>query len=129
MEFMQGWHRALRALAIALTALIGLAAAAPSWATHENDHRYTIWGEVRTSAGAPVADADVRITGLGGRPLAETRSGADGRYRVLLHVHNSGLGMPFWVTVGRSAVKGTVTFNPNDKNTVREHRVDIEVPG
>ena len=98
-------------------------------ATHEADHRYTVWGEVRDAQGTPTANARVRITGLGGRPLGEGTTDSDGRYGILLHLHNDQLGMRFWVTVGDATREAEVTFDPADRVRAREHRLDFPPPG
>jgi hypothetical protein len=111
---------------LAVLLLLGLSA--PTLATHEVDHRYTIWGEVRDAQGAPVGKARVRITGLGGRPIGEGVTDSEGRYSILLHVHNDQLGQHFWVSVGKSTQAGTITFEPRNRQLAREHRLDFSFP-
>lgn len=94
-------------------------------ATHEADHRYRIYGTVLSSDGKPVADARTKLTGLGGRPLGETKTNESGEYEFRLHVHNQDLGTRFWVTANGMTREGVITFDPSDKVTERIHRIDL----
>ena len=118
-------HRAARSPSVALVVLVlALLASASAFATHDVDHRYTVYGVVR-DGGAPVAGEPVRITGLGGQPLAEGVTAADGSYRVVLHVHDDQRGQRFWVTVRGETRAGSFDFEPGDRATPRTHRLDF----
>ncbi len=96
-----------------------------SYATHEVDHRYRIFGTVLNTDGTPVADAKAKLTGLGGRPLGETITNKAGEYEFRLHVHNQDLGTRFWVTANGMTREGAITFDPADKTTERSHRINL----
>lgn len=93
--------------------------------SHEPDHRYTVFGEVRTTEGTPLPNASVRITGIGGKPLGQGVSDDSGRYRIVLHLHNQDLGLRFWISVETRTQTATVTFNPSNPRAAREHRIDF----
>ncbi len=102
-----------------------LAFAVASQATHEVDHRYRIFGTVLNADGTPAANAKVRLTGLGGRPLGESMTGSNGEYEFRLHVHNEDLGTRFWVSANGMTRESALSFNPADKMTERVHRIDL----
>ena len=96
----------------------------PVYAGHEVNHRYTIWGRVTGTDGAPVAKKNVLVTILGGQILGETITEVDGTYRVGLHVHNTVLGQMFFVTVGNTTESGEFTFDPTNNLTERLHELN-----
>jgi peroxiredoxin len=75
----------LRAVA-ALTFVV--AVAIPAEATHDVDHRDVVLGHVRDASGGPMARTIARVvrekTGL----AYEARTGADGLYVVVVHLHD-----------------------------------------
>ncbi len=96
----------------------------PTYAAHEVDHRYTIWGRVMRTDGVPAAKTNVLVTARGGQILGETTTEVDGTYRVGLHVHNAMLGKMFFVSVGNTTASGEFTFNPTNNRTERLHELN-----
>lgn len=105
-----------------------MAVVVPAHATHGVEHRYTIQGRVVNADNEPVANAAVRVTGLGGRPLGKATTDPAGRYSVLLHVHDQDLGTKFWVTVSGTTKAGQVTFAAGDLESERGQSIDFDVP-
>src|SRR5438309_9647585 len=113
--------------------LVGLIVPCPAWATHETDHRFTISGYVRDTDGKPVKDVRVQARDLRDQSVDPVNTYADGSgfYKVVLHLHNSNVGDPIQVSVKdeRSGVdevkKIRAEFNPNDRRTEREARVNF----
>ncbi len=60
--------------------------------------------------------------------MGSTTTGPDGQYSILLHIHDQGLGAPFWVTVGGVTQSGKITFDIADRVTDRMHRLDFTLP-
>lgn len=104
-----------------------LLAAQPANATHLTDHRYTVWGEITYEDGTPAADIAVRLLVANGQPLGSVQTDNNGRYRILLHVHNQDLNKVFDMRVNNVTRKVRLLFNPNDKQTERGQRVDLVV--
>jgi hypothetical protein len=125
MSFSSGINsmRAFLGLGLALLLL-----AAPSArATHLTDHRYTVWGEIRYEDGAPAADVNVRLLVKDGTPLGQVSTDKNGRYRILLHVHNEDLYKVFDMRVNNVTRKVRLLFNPSDAQTERGQRIDLVV--
>jgi hypothetical protein len=116
------WVAALVALAVAL-------APAPARATHENDHRFTVFGYVRDANGKAVPDAKVIVVDprLDEGTTAFTDRG--GYYEALLHLHNDDLGDEIIVTALEQRKTIRATFDPNDSGTVRRAQVDFGPAG
>lgn len=108
---------------LVLGSLIGFAVG--SQATHEVDHRYKIFGQIQNSDGSPAANANVKLTALGGRPIGEAVTDQAGNYEFSLHVHNEQLGTRFWVSANKMTREGAFTFDPSNKITERIHRIDL----
>ncbi|MCZ6711945.1 MAG: carboxypeptidase-like regulatory domain-containing protein [Gammaproteobacteria bacterium] len=89
------------------------------------EHRYTIYGQVVDESRAPIGNAAVIVTGLGGRPMGKTTIDADGQYSILLHIHDQDLGAQFWVTVNRVTQSGKITFDIANRVADRTHRLDF----
>jgi hypothetical protein len=113
--------------------LLGLIVPYPAWATHETDHRFTISGYVRDTDGRPVKDVRVQARDLRDQSVAPVNTYADGSgfYKMVLHLHNNNVGDPIQVSIkdDRSGVdevkKIRAEFNPNDRRTEREARVNF----
>ena len=113
--------------------LVGLILPYPAWATHETDHRFTISGYVRDTDGKPVKDVRVQARDLRDQSVDPVNTYADGSgfYKVVLHLHNTNVGDPIQVSIKdeRSGVdevkKIRAEFNPNDRHTERETRVNF----
>ena len=115
--------RVAAAIGIALTLLI-----APSAnATHETDHRYTVWGEIKYADDTPAAEVVVQLMVKGGKPLGEVKTDNRGRYRLLLHVHNDDVSKVFDMRVNNVTRKVRILFNPDDRRIERGQRVDLVV--
>jgi hypothetical protein len=119
--------------AAVLIGLVGLIAPYPAWATHENDHRYTISGYVRDKEGKPVKDVRVQARDLRDQRVEPVNTYVDGSgfYKMVLHLHNDNAGDPVQVSIKdeRSGIdevkKIRAEFNPNDRRTEREARVNF----
>jgi len=113
--------------------LVGLILPYSAWATHETDHRFTISGYVRDTDGKPVKDVRVQARDLRDQSVDPVNTYADGSgfYKVVLHLHNTNAGDPIQVSIKdeRSGVdevkKIRAEFNPNDRRTEREARVNF----
>lgn len=120
------YFRTYRVAFIATLVLSGWAA--PVHATHEIDHRFTVYGYVRDAQGNPISDRTVAVTHVGGeKKAATTRS--NGYYEVLLHLHNDNKGDEIDVVTGDEKKKITAEFDPQDMGTVRQTQVDFGAPG
>lgn len=94
-------------------------------ATHEADHRFTIYGHVRDQDGTAVQDAKVTVvdTRIGDGSTAFTDR--HGYYEVLLHLHNDNLGDEIRVTTQNESKTVIATFDSDDKMTERKVQVDF----
>ena len=111
------------AIGVALTLLI-----APSVnATHKNDHRFTVWGEIKYEDDTPAAELVVQLMVKDGAPMGEVKTDYRGRYRILLHVHNEDVYKVFDMRVNNVTRKVRLLFNPNDRQTERGQRIDLVV--
>ena len=95
------------------------------FATHDADHRYTIFGFVRDGSGRPVQDTRVIVTDtrLGDGLTAFT--GKDGSYEVTLHLHNENLGDEIVVSAHEEEKRIKASFDPSDKFSERRAKVDF----
>lgn len=100
---------------------------APASATHKTDHRYTVWGEITYEDGTPASEVTVRLLVKDGAPMGEVSTDEQGRYRILLHVHNEDVYKVFDMRVNNVTRKVRLLFNPNDRQTERGQRVDLVV--
>ena len=98
-----------------------------SGATHLVDHRYTVWGEIRYEDNTPAADISVELLIKDGAPLGEVQTDAEGRYKIVLHVHNEDVYKIFDMRVNNVTRKVRLLFNPSDRNTERGQRIDLIV--
>ena len=94
-------------------------------ATHKNDHRYTVWGEIKYEDDTPAAEVVVTLLVKGGALLGEVETDDRGQYRVLLHVHNEDVYKVFDMRANNVTRKVRILFNPNDRQTERGQRVDL----
>ena len=95
------------------------------YATHETDHRYTIFGGVRDEGGRPMPDTRVIVTDtrLGEGSTTFTRN--DGSYEVTLHLHNDNLGDEIVINAHGEEKRIKASFDPSDKFNERKSRVDF----
>jgi len=112
-----------------------------AWATHEVDHRFTIFGSVRdgsTFPGKPLPGRAIRflnpktgqpweVVDAQGRERPTVTTDREGHYSALLHVHNEDLGAVVKIVVDGTEKEFVLTFAPQDKQTERRARVDIVV--
>ena len=111
--------------AVGLMLLCSLWTAYDVSAEHTVDHRYTIWGYVKDADGAPLKGISVAITDGRENRLGVARTGANGRYSIRLHLHNSDLGRLLSVEANNVSRQLRVTFSPNNITSARTHRVDF----
>ena len=123
----QPWRNRCRAMCAAVGISILALLAAPAHATHKIDHRYTVWGEIKYEDGTPAAGVAVHLLIKDGEPLGEVVTNEEGRYRILLHVHNEDVYKVFDMRVNNVTRKIRLLFNPNDRETERGQRVDLVV--
>ena len=116
-------RRAAAGIAIALALLV----APPADATHKREHRYTVWGEIKYEDDTPAAQIVVKLLVAGGESMAEVKTDLQGRYRILLHVHNEDVYKVFDMRVNNVTRKLRILFNPNDHQSERGERVDLVV--
>jgi hypothetical protein len=107
--------------------ILALVAPAPALATHEIDHRFTVWGEVLTSDGESLSGETIYFTVANGAPIGSAVTDDRGRYRVVLHVHDQDLGKVFDMIVRGTRTRVEIQFDPADKDTERGKRVDFTV--
>jgi len=112
--------------AIAFVASI-LLFSTPALATHEIDHRFIVWGEVLTSDGQAVAGETISFTVSNDTPIGSAVTNEQGRYRAVLHVHDEDLNKVFDMTVRGVKTQVKIEFDPADKVTERDKRVDFTI--
>ena len=98
----------------------------PAWATHDTQHRFTVFGQVRDEDGQPVQNArvivtDNRLEEEGGTTFTDP----NGNYSQLLHLHNDNLNDEIVIRVGDKEKKIRAVFNVEDRTTERKSRVDF----
>lgn len=96
-------------------------------ATHEIDHRFAVWGEVLYQDGTPIANETIELTVRDGDSIGSVTTNEDGRYHVVLHVHDQDRGKVFDMTVMGVTTKVRIEFDPRDKQTERGKRVDFTI--
>lgn len=107
--------------------LFGALLAATARATHDVHHRYVVWGEVMYEDGTPLANETIRLTVKDGTPMGTLDTDAQGRYRLVLHVHDQDVNKVFDMTV--KDVKKTIRleFDPEDHETERRKKVNFTI--
>ncbi len=104
-----------------------LLGAQPAGASHEVDHRYTVWGEIRYEDNTPAAQVLIQLLIKDGEAAGEVKTDHQGRYRISLHLHNEDLYKVFDMRVNDVTRKVRILFNANDRQTERGQRVDLTV--
>lgn len=117
----------LRGLAAAAGILLILVWGSSANATHKTDHRYTVWGQITYEDGSPATDIAVRLLVKDGASMGEVTTDKQGRYRILLHVHNEDVYKVFDMRVNNVTRKVRLLFSPTDHQTERGQRVDLVV--
>lgn len=115
-----------RWVGVVLPVLILLAL--PAFATHENDHRFIVYGTVHDDRGNPVADARVIVVDPRLDEGMTAFTDRNGDFEALLHLHNTDLGDEIIVTALDQKKTIRAEFDPNDKVTVRKARLDFGAP-
>ncbi|HET6464735.1 MAG TPA: carboxypeptidase-like regulatory domain-containing protein [Nitrospiria bacterium] len=104
-------------------------ASSQALATHETDHRFTVYGTVHDDQGHPVADTKVIVVDPRLDEGMTAFTDHNGDYEALLHLHSTDLGDEIVVTALDRRKSIRAEFDPNDKVTVRKARVDFGSPG
>ncbi|GIX48904.1 MAG: hypothetical protein KatS3mg131_3115 [Candidatus Tectimicrobiota bacterium] len=103
----------------------------PARATHQVDHRFTVYGTVRNGAtfpGTPLAGKEVVVRdAASGQVLQRGITDAQGRFALVLHVHNEDLGRQVVVQSDGAQQTLTLQFDPADTTTERRGRVDLVI--
>ena len=113
--------------ALLMGVALALLGAQPVSATHKSDHRYTVWGEIKYEDGQPASEVTVHLLVKGGEQIGEVKADRNGRYRIVLHVHNEDVYKVFDMRVNNVTRKVRLLFNPNDVQTERGQRIDLVV--
>jgi len=97
----------------------------PVWATHDTQHRYTVFGYIRDEQGKPLQDvrvivADTRLD-EGGTAFTDEK----GYYELLLHLHNDNLGDEIVIKARDKEKRIKANFDPQDRVTERRAEVDF----
>ena len=120
----KGWWMALGASIFSLAVLFPPLASA----THELDHRFTVFGYVRDDNGRPIKGERVIVVDerldLGNTAFSD----GDGYYEALLHLHNDSMGDEIVVMVGDERKTLRATFDPEDTKTERRVQIDFGAP-
>jgi hypothetical protein len=98
------------------------------WATHEANHRYTVYGYVRDAKGQTLQDAKVMVVDnrIGEGSTAFTDK--NGYYEVLLHLHDNNVGDEIAITTQDETKTITAQFDAEDHMTERKVQVDFGAP-
>lgn len=133
MDLRPSWGGA--AVFVGLAGLFGPAVLLPAtaWATHENDHRFTVSGHVRDKDGRPVKDAHVLARDLGDQSVdpVTTYADSDGYYKVVLHLHDKNAGDAVLISAKDERagfdeiIKIRAEFDPKDRHTERQAKVNF----
>ena len=97
-------------------------------ATHEVDHRFTVYGYVRDDRGKAVKGERVIVVDDRTDQANTAFTDSDGYYEALLHLHNQDMGDEITVMVGDQKKNIRATFDPEDKAAERKVRVDFGAP-
>jgi hypothetical protein len=111
---------------LALFLILILSDAESARATHDTQHRFTVYGQVRDEDGNPLQNTrvivtDNRLEEEGGTTFTDP----SGNYSQLLHLHNDNLGDEVVIRAGNREVRIKAVFNVEDRTTERKTRVDI----
>ena len=98
------------------------------WATHETNHRFTVYGYVRDAQGQTAQDIKVMVVDnrIGEGSTAFTDR--NGYYEVLLHLHDANQGDDITLTTPNETKTISANFNPEDHTTERKVQVDFGGP-
>ena len=103
----------------------------PVCATHENDHRFTIYGTLRdgsTFPGIPLPDQEVVVQDAKTKQIMQHGvTDGEGKYSLLLHVHNGDVGKVFQIQAAGISKQLALQFDPSNTTTERRALVDLIV--
>jgi hypothetical protein len=116
-----------RALVIAVGCAGFLLLVTPASATHEPDHRFTVFGTVKDANDQVLADEPVTLSIGGNKAIANTMTDEKGEYHIRLHVHNDDLGKIFDLSVRDETRKVRILFNPEDRQSERGTRINFVI--
>lgn len=120
-----------RQFSFVLVILLGVVCLLPAFAMHERDHRFTIYGTVRDGTRFPgVGLANQAVIVRDVKTKKELQRGltdADGKFSIVLHVHNSDVGKQVVLESAGVAKQLELKFEPDDLTTERRAQVDIVV--
>ncbi len=115
----------------ALVIVVGCAGllllAIPASATHEADHRFTVFGTVQDTDDRVLADEPVTLSIDDNTAIASTTTDEKGEYHIRVHVHNDDLGKIFDLSVRDETRKVRILFNPEDRQSERGTQVNFVV--
>ncbi len=94
-------------------------------ATHEADHRYTVYGYVRDAKGRAVQDTKVMVVDNRVGEGSTAFTDKNGYYEVLLHLHDSNLGDEVTITTPEETKTVVAQFDPEDHMAERKVQVDF----
>ena len=97
----------------------------PALATHEADHRFTVYGYVRDDRGNPIKGERVIIVDTRTDQARTAFTDQEGYYEGLLHLHNDNLGDEVAVMVGDQRKTVRATFDPEDLESERKVQIDF----
>ncbi len=118
-----------RQILLLLTSLLCAVFLVPAFATHERDHRFTIYGTVRDGSRFPgvrlpnktVVVRDARTN----KELQRGLTDVDGKFSLVLHVHNSDVGK--LVLLQSSGVSKQLELQFEPRNIAVERRAQIDI--
>jgi len=98
----------------------------PAGATHDTQHRFTVFGQIRDEGGKPMQNVrvivtDNRLEEEGGTTFTDP----NGFYSQLLHLHNDNLGDEIVIKAEDREKRINAVFNVQDRQTERKARVDF----
>ena len=98
------------------------------YALHEVDHRFTVEGRICGNGGDGIEAAVVSVKNTRADISGNGKSGSDGFYKVVLHLHNENQGDPLVIESGVFESTGRVELDPNDPKTERIVTVNLGHP-
>ena len=119
----------LRLISIILIAVIGIASVniIPASATHENDHRFTVYGRVLDDQGSASSKTMVVVKDNKDKVLGSAKTDSNGSYKILLHIHNEDFGREVLIVANKIEKKFKITFDTSNKSTERMATVNFGV--
>ena len=120
-----------RQILLILTSLLCAVFLVPAFATHERDHRFTIYGTVRDGSRFPGVrlphQTVVVRDAITNKELQRGLTDADGKFSLVLHVHSSDVGKRVLLQSSGVSKQLTLQFEPGDIATERQAQIDIVV--